>query len=220
MCCLMLSHHNCGHLHQWLARCHHTKHDQTGACILQTIPTWEYLEVFPCPACRAQRNTDTAEFLASKGRQTDSESKAANLERESSQASLHRQRPKQNAHPHSTQQNSAEPWSREAQLQTMAEGALKLPLIAPSTHTPWIPPSRRQTSMVGQLGSSSPPQVHARDSASTHSPETLSLGPSLRPSSATSPQTPPQEEQPANFANQKMSAADMQLAQLLLQAGT
>jgi hypothetical protein len=218
MCCFMFSQHNCGHLHQWFARCHQAKHDQTGTCILQTIPTWHYREAFPCPPCRAERTAETAEILASKGRQTDSESKAAKLERESSQASLPRQRPKQNAHPHSTQQTPAETWNREAQLQTMAEGALSLPPIAPMAHTPWIPPSQRMASMVGQLGSSSPPQAHTRDSASIHTPEMLSLEPSLRPSSTTSPQTPVQEEQSANFGNQKMSAADMRIAHMLRQA--
>lgn len=100
----------------------------------------------------------------------------------------------------------------------MAEGALSLPPIAPMAHTPWIPPSQRMASMVGQLGSSSPPQAHTRDSASIHTPEMLSLEPSLRPSSTTSPQTPVQEEQSANFGNQKMSAADMRIAHMLRQA--
>jgi hypothetical protein len=224
MCCFMYSQHNCGHLHQWFARCHQAKHDQTGACVLQTIPTWHYHEAFPCPPCREQRKTDTAELVASKGRQTDSEIKAGKLKKESSQAPLPRQHSEQNAHPrtaqrHIAQPNSPEPGSRETQLQTMAEGALNLPPIALSAHTPWVPPSRRQASMVGQLGSSPPPQAHTRDSASTHSPEMLSLEPSLRPSSAISPPSPSpfQEGQPANG---KMSVADMQLAHMLRQAET
>lgn len=219
MCCFMASQHNCGHLHQWFARCHHAKHNQTGACILQTIPTWHYHEVFPCPPCRAQRDADTADLLAGKGRQTDTELKAAKLERESSRASLSRQRPEQSAPPHIAHRNLAEPRSKETQLQNMAEGALNLPLNEPSAHTPWVPPSRRQTSMVGQLGSSSPPQAHMHDRTSTRSPEMLSVESSSRPSSAASPPYP-HLEQPVSFADQKISAADMQLAHVLRQAGT
>jgi hypothetical protein len=222
MCCFMFSQHNCGHLHQWFARCHQAKHDQTGACALQTVPTWHYHEAFPCPPCREQRKIDTAEIVANNGRQTNAEIKASKLKKESSQAPLPRQHSEQSAHPRTAQKNTAqrnspEPWSRETQLQTMAEGALNLPPIAFSAHTPWVPPSRRQASMTGQLGSSPPPQAHTRDSASTHSPEMLSLEPSLRPSSATSPPSPSlfQDGQPASG---KMSVADMQLAHILRQA--
>jgi hypothetical protein len=116
------------------------------------------------------------------------------------------------AHPYYTPQNI---WGREGQLATMAEGALNLPLIAPSAHTPWVPPSRRSASIVGQLGSSSPPQAHTRDGASAHSPEMLSVEGSSRPSSATSPPYPLQAEQ---LANQKMTVTDMQMARLLQQA--
>ena len=97
----------------------------------------------------------------------------------------------------------------------MADGALNLPLIAPSAHTPWVPPSRRSTSIVGQLGSSSPPQAHTRDSASAHSLDVFSVAGSSRPSSAASPPYPLQSEA---LANQKMSVTDMQMARLLREA--
>jgi hypothetical protein len=151
----MAADHTCGHLHQWFARCFQAKHDQTGACSMQMIPTWHYPEAFPCPPCYAQRKIDLAEFLANKGRQPDSGSKTVKFQQEFPQAplpqvTLPRLRPKQAAAlPYNSHQISAQPsWNREAQLQTMADGALNLPLIAPSAHTPWVPPSRRSTSII------------------------------------------------------------------------
>jgi hypothetical protein len=133
------------------------------------------------------------------------------------QAPLPRLRLEQAARPYNTHQISAQNWNREAQLQTMADGALNLPLIAPSAHTPWVPPSRRSTSIVGQLGSSSPLQAHTHDSVSAHSPDIFSVEGSSRPSSAASPPYPLQAEQ---LANQKMTVTDMQMARLLQEAGT
>lgn len=212
MCYYMASEHTCGHLHQWFARCFQAKHDQTGACAMQSIPTWHYPEAFPCPPCHAQRKIDLAEFLASKGRQTDSTVKTEKPKQELPQVPILRSQNEYDAHPYYTPQNI---WGREGQLQTMAEGALNLPLIAPSAHTPWVPPSRRSASIVGQLGSSSPPQAHTREGASAHYPGMLSVKGSSRPSSEISPPYPLQAEQ---LANQKMTVTDMQMARLLQQA--
>jgi len=223
MCYYMASEHTCGHLHQWFARCFQAKHDQTGACSMQIIPTWHYPEAFPCPPCYAQRKIDLAEFLANKGRQPDSGSKTVKFQQEFPQApipqvTLPRLRPKQAAQQYNAHQISAQPsWNREAQLQTMADGALNLPLIAPLAHTPWVPPSHRSTSIVGQLGSSSPPQAHTHDSVSAHSPDIFSVEGSSRPSSAAPPPYPLQAEQ---LANQKITVTDMQMARLLQEAGT
>ena len=213
MCYFMASEHSCGHLHQWFARCYHAKHDQTGACTLQTIPTWHYPEVFPCPECRAQRKTDTEKLLEAKGRHMDprTNKKIEPPKQEYFQDVTSRMHTEQDAYPHIAQQDSVKSRSRDAQLQNMAEGALNLPLLEPSAHTPWVPPSRRHTSVVGQLGSSSPPRARTNDSASTHSPESLSVDGSSRPSLATSPPYPPQEQP----AEQKILPAGMHFAHML-----
>lgn len=208
MCCYMASQHICGHLHEWFARCYQAKHDQTDACAMQTIPTWHYPERFACPACRTLNRINTQNLIASNGRQANT-GMSTNPEKPKqaySRTPVPRLHAAQSAHSHSAQP------SGEARLQTLAKGALNLP----SAHTPWIPPSRRQPSIVGQLGPSPPPQVHANDSASTHSSEMLSVESSSRPGSETSPTYSLQEQ----VANRRTSIDDKQFARLLRQDET
>lgn len=191
MCYFVSSHHNCGHLHERFARCFFAQRDGNFACNEPAFPIWQSPEPFPCPDCQALRHTDTQELLSNKARKPNDATriKANSLQPDSSIAHFSRQSSVQHQQPQPSQQVAGEFANINAQLQTLADRALHvspppLPLPDQLATAPWVPPSQRYASIVGQLGPSPPPQPQSHQTTSSLSPDLLSGKEPSRPDSA------------------------------------
>lgn len=59
----MAARHDCGHEHHWLARCFDAKRDNVAICSKGATLSWQHVEEFPCPHCRAERMVQVQELL-------------------------------------------------------------------------------------------------------------------------------------------------------------
>lgn len=191
MCYFVSSHHNCGHLHESFARCYFAQRDDNYACNKQSFPIWPHPDPFPCPECRAHRKAETQELLSPRGNKVSDATriKAEPLQQSNTESHLSRQPIGYNIQPNP--QVAGEYANIAAQLQTLASEALQTsPLPNMPRQLPWVPPSRRHASIVGQLGSSPQSQVHG--TTPSQSPDMLSVGESSQPDSAMAPVYPDQ----------------------------
>jgi hypothetical protein len=197
MCFFVASQHSCGHLHEKFGRCFFAKRDGNYACNEPSFPIWQHSDPFPCPACFTDRKTDTNELLSVKGGRKSSE--GTKVKKETLQQD-HRPSPQPTG-----QEIQAQPAQHTThgeyadigdQLQTLADNALKTsPPPNQAESPPWIPPSRRYASIVGQLGSSPPPRLQTTfEPTSPLSPDMLSGNDFSRPDSAIAPAYPEQVE--------------------------
>lgn len=194
MCFFVASQHSCGHLNERFGRCFFAQRDGNYACNEPSFPIWQHSDPFPCPDCYAHRKADTNELLLSAkgGKRSDApkvKKETIQQDRRSSTQSAGQnipERPKQ-------QSIDGEYANIGDQLQTLAASALH-------TSPPWIPPSRRYASIVGQLGSSPPPQSHTQQTTSPLLDEMLFGKDFPRPDSAVAPIFPEQlEMDPTQF---------------------
>jgi hypothetical protein len=203
MCYFVSSQHNCGHLHERFARCFLAQRDGYCACNTQSFPIWQHPDPFPCPQCRADRKAETQDLMEHKGGRKASNVtsvKAETVQQEYSNAAFPRlQALRQNIQPQPQlgQQVEGEYANINAQLRTLADKALHLPPTptpdpAVQAEQPWVPPSRRQISIVGQLGSSPPPPPQTYGTTPSQSPEMLSVEDSSWPDSMRPPAYPDQ----------------------------
>jgi hypothetical protein len=187
MCFFVESHHNCGHQHGRFARCLFAERDSINACNEPSFPVWKHEDPLPCPDCHAHRKAHTNELLSSKGGKS---SGATHIKKKTqSNARSSRQSTEQSFQ----QQPEAQPVQHIAgeydnigdQLHTLADNDPRTsPLPAQAVSPPWVPPSRRYASIVGQLGSSPPPRSQTHEITSPHSPKMLECKDTSRPDSA------------------------------------
>jgi hypothetical protein len=202
MCYFVSSQHNCGHLHESFARCFLAQRDGYCACNTQSFPIWQHPDPFPCPQCRADRKAETQALMADKGRKASEVTtvKAKTLQQGYSNTTFPRlQALGQEIKAQRGQQVEGEYANINAQLQTLADKALHLPPTptpdpAVQPEQPWVPPSRRHASIVGQLGSSPPPQQQIYGTTPSQSPEMLSVEDSSWPDSMMPPAYPDQTQ--------------------------
>ena len=190
MCFFVASQHSCGHLHERFGRCFFAQRDNYYACNEPSFPIWQHLDPFPCPDCHAHRKTDTNELLSTKGQKASNatQMKAETVQHDKPNARTSRQSTGQDVQAQTVQQIAGEHANIGDQLQTLADNALRtssLPNQAASP--PWVPPSRKYASIVGQLGSSPPPRSQTHETTSPLSPELLSVKDASRPDSAMEP---------------------------------
>ena len=188
MCFFVASQHSCGHLHERFGRCFFAQRDSNHACNEPSFPIWQHSDPFPCPDCYAHRKSDTNELLSAKaGKRSDApkvKKETVQQDRRSSTRSAGHNVP---AMPNQ-QSVDGEYAKMGDQLQTPADNALRTsPLPEQAVSPPWIPPSQRYASIVGQLGSSPPPQSHTHETTSPLSNEMLSGREFSRPDSAVAP---------------------------------
>lgn len=190
MCYFVSSRHNCGHLHEDFARCFFAKRDGHFACNQQSFPIWQHPDPFPCPECRAERKAETQDLITNKGRNVSETTKlkVESVQQDNSNSRFSRESTMQYIQPHPNQQINGEYANIGAQLQTLADKALHTsPTAEQLAEQPWVPPSRRHASIVGQLGSSPPPQLQAHRATPSQSPDMLSVDKSSRPDSVMAP---------------------------------
>ncbi|GAB7325438.1 hypothetical protein MBLNU13_g09460t2 [Cladosporium sp. NU13] len=204
MCFFVASQHSCGHLHEKFSRCFFAQRDGNYACNEPSFPIWQHSDPFPCPDCYAHRKNDTNELLhvsAKDGKRSDApkvKKETVQQDRRSSTQSAGQNVPVKPGQ-HIIDGGYA---NIGDQLQTLADNALHTsPLPDQAVSPPWIPPSRRYASIVGQLGSSPPPQSRAYETTSPVSNEMLSGKDFSRPDSAVAPAFSEQlEMNPTQFA--------------------
>lgn len=177
MCCFAAAHHNCGHLHQWFARCFKAKEQNTSKCTMNAFPSWQYSEQYPCPDCRAKRAEETKEVIRNQGHKV---TKQLKLEDGDSTQNLPLAFP---GYPAATQQaqspnnNSAYNSTYHNHIQTQqpltANLASNMPQPSQADLAAWVPPSRRTAQIQKSHQSSSP--TLAPESTPTLSPEMLSI---------------------------------------------
>lgn len=196
MCFFVASQHSCGHLHEKFGRCFFAQRDAIHACNKPSFPIWQHSDPFPCPVCFAQRKTDTNELLSSKGGKR---SDAPRVKKETVQhdrRSSTQSAGQQNVPANSDQQIIHGEYANIGdQLQNLTDNALRTsPLPQHAVSLPWIPPSQRYASIVGQLGSSPPPRSQTHEITSPLSGEMLFGKDFSRPDSAVAPAHPEQSE--------------------------
>lgn len=198
MCFFVASQHSCGHLHEKFGRCFFAKRDGICACNEPSFPIWQHSDPFPCPICFTDRKTDTNELLptAKGGKRSDAKQikkEPLQQDRRSSTQSAG-----QNVQAQPAQHSIHGEYANIGdQLQTLADNALKTSprpdQAAEPASPPWIAPSRRYASIVGQLGSSPPPRLQTTfEATSSLSPDMLSGNEFSRPDSAIAPAYPEQ----------------------------
>lgn len=190
MCYFVSSRHNCSHLHEKFARCFFAQRDGSYACNQESFPIWQHPDPFPCPECRADRKAETQDLMTNKGRKVSETTKlkAEIIQQDNSNARFSRESTMQYIPSQLNQQIGSEYANIGVQLQTLADKALHTsPTTEQLAEQPWVPPSRRHGSIVGQLGSSPPPQLHAHGNMPSQSPEMISVDDSSRPDSVTAP---------------------------------
>lgn len=202
MCFFVASQHSCGHLHERFGRCFFAQRDSNYACNEPSFPIWQHSDPFPCPDCYAHRKADTNELLSAKGgKRTDAPKVKKETMQQDRRSST--QSAGQNVPTRLNQQSVDGEYANIGdQLQTLADNALHTsPLPNEAASPPWIPPSQRYASIVGQLGSSPPPQSLTHDTTSPLSNEMLSGRDFSRPDSAVAPAFSEQlEMDPTQFA--------------------
>ena len=195
MCFFVASQHSCGHLHEKFGRCFFAQRDAIHACNKPSFPIWQHSDPFPCPVCCAERKTDTNELLSAKGGKR---SDAPKVKKETLQQDRRSstQSAGQNVPAKPDQQSIHGEYANIGdQLQNLADNALRTsPLPEQAASPPWIPPSQRYASIVGQLGSSPPPRSHQHGTTSPSSDEMLFGKDFSRPDSAVAPAYPEQSE--------------------------
>lgn len=188
MCFFVESHHNCGHLHGRFARCFFAERDGIHACNEPSFPVWQHEDPLPCPDCHAHRKADTNELLSSKGgRPSGAKHIKTEVAQQTSRSSRQSTEQSFQAQPEAqlVQQITGECANIEDQLQTLADNTLHTsPLPDQAVSPPWVPPSRRYASIVGQLGSSPPARSSTHETTSPISPETLATKDASRLDSA------------------------------------
>ena len=190
MCFFVASQHSCGHLHEKFSPCFFAQRDRNHACNEPSFPIWQHSDPFPCPTCYAHRKTETDELLhvsAKGGKRSDVpkvKKETIQQDRRSSTQSAGQNLPVKPVQ-HIMDGKYA---NMGDQLQTLADNALHTsPPPDQAASPPWIPPSQRYASIVGQLGSSPPPQSRTYGTTSPLSNEMLSGQESSRPDSVVVP---------------------------------
>jgi hypothetical protein len=201
MCFFLASQHSCGHLHEKFGQCFFAQRDGSHACNEPSFPMWQHSDPFPCPDCFAHRKNDTNELLAAAKGGKRSDVKRVKKEtsqqdrRSSTQSAAGQTVPAKldQQFVHGEYANIGD------QLQTLADNTLRTsPLPEQAASPPWIPPSQRYASIVGQLGSSPSPRPQMNVTTSPLSNEMLSGKDFSRPDSAVAPAYPEQFETDAN----------------------
>lgn len=191
MCRHMIAYHNCGHTHQWFARCIEPKKSNTPACNMPQFPVEEYQEGFPCPVCAAQRTAETRDLL-DRGRRTAAASQTRSIKREEregshlpGQAPVHSQQDGRYHHmPDAGEAFGAPTGDISGLMHNVPENNTQRVVFSPQM--PWVPPSSRHAEIVRQVESSSPAQT--TDVASIQSWSATSVDEYSRPASESTPQ--------------------------------